>query len=28
MEKIDLRFGCYKIQPKFDEEGCLKLKKL
>jgi hypothetical protein len=28
MEKIDLSFGCYKIQPKFDEEGCLILKRI
>jgi len=28
MEKIDLSFGCYKIQTKFDEEGCLILKRI
>jgi len=28
MEKFDLSFGCYKIQTKFDEEGCLILKRI
>jgi len=28
MEKVDLSFGCYKIQQKFDSDGCLILKKI
>jgi len=27
MEKVDLSFGCYKIQQKFDSDGCLILKR-
>lgn len=28
MEKVDLSFGCYKIQQKFDSDGCLILKRI